>query len=236
MNEIMGIIRSAMQSDAEAVRVIGQNIANAEVTAYQRQIPLLDASFPQTLAASVELANAPRVAYDSQPGTLRSTGEPLHLALEGTGFFAVESPQGLRVTRRGELRVSADGFLTSVTGDLLLGANGPIHVGAAVPAIDAGGTVRVTNEVVDQLRLVLVEHPEQMRYLGNGMFDAPANELVDGATATVRQGYLETSNVAPVGEMVQLMEAVRHFEAGQRLARGYDEMVGNAISELGKVR
>ena len=236
MNEVMGIIRSAMQSDAEAVRIIGQNVANAEVTAYQRQIPLSDASFPEALAASADLADVPRVAYDSQPGTLRSTGEPLHLALEGAGFFAVESPEGLRVTRRGDLRVSADGFLTSATGDLLLGANGPIHVGAAVPAIDSTGTVRVANQILDQLRLVLVEHPEQLRYLGNGTFDAPANEIVDGATATVRQGYLETSNVAPVGEMVQLMEAVRHFEAGQRLARGYDEMLGNAISELGKVR
>lgn len=236
MSEVMSIIRSAMQSDAEAVRVIGQNIANAEVTAYQRQIPLSDASFPQALAASEELQDVPRVAYDSQPGTLRSTGELLHLALEGTGFLAMESPEGMRVTRRGDLRVSADGFLTSASGDLLLGSNGAIHVGAAVPAIDSAGTVRVANEVIDQLRLVLVEHPEQMRYLGNGMFDVPANEMVDGATATVRQGYLETSNVAPVGEMVQLMEAVRHFEAGQRLARGYDQMVQSAISELGKVR
>jgi flagellar basal-body rod protein FlgF len=236
MNEIMGIIRSAMQSDAEAVRVIGQNIANTEVTAYQRQIPLSDASFPEALAASAELTKAPRVAYDSQPGTLRSTGEPLHLALQGAGFFTVDSAEGLRVTRRGDLRVSADGFLTAATGDLLLGTSGPIHVGAAVPAIDSAGTVRVANQIVDQLRLVLVEHPEQMRYLGDGMFDAPANEIVDGSTATVRQGYLETSNVTPVGEMVQLMEAVRHFEAGQRLARGYDEMVGNAITELGKVR
>jgi flagellar basal-body rod protein FlgF len=236
MSEVISIIRNAMQSDAEAVRVIGQNIANAEVTAYQRQIPLSDASFPEALAASVELQDAPRVAYDSQPGTLRSTGEPLHLALEGSGFLAIESPEGVRVTRRGDLRVSADGFLTSATGDLLLGSNGAIHVGAAVPAIDSAGTVRVANEVVDQLRLVLVEHPEQMRYLGNGVFDAPANEIVDGATATVRQGHLETSNVTPVGEMVQLMEVVRHFEAGQKLARGYDEMMKDAISELGRVR
>lgn len=59
--------------------------------------------------------------------------------------------------------------------------------------------------------------------------------LENDGHALVRQGFLETSNVTPVGEMVQMMETLRHYEAAQRFVRGYDELLEKAISELGKV-
>src|SRR5688572_29330882 len=118
MSEAIGTIRSAMHADADALRIIAQNIANAEVTAYRRQIPLSAGGFDQ-LVSSIDAGdgqfatNAAAViqrsmAVDSQPGTLKSTGQPLDVALEGEGFFVLQSAAGPLLTRRGDFHVSAD--------------------------------------------------------------------------------------------------------------------------------
>lgn len=240
MSDVSNIVRASMQADAEAVRLIGQNVANAGVTAYQRQIPVSSSTFSDALgAAGLEAVGAQetttQVAFDAQTGTLRSTGEPLHVALEGTGFFLLQDAGGVQLTRRGDFHVSAEGLLTSATGKTVLGEHGAIDVGAAIPVIDADGTVRIGTGVLDRLRVVQVGDRGRLTYVGDAAFVAPSDALADADAATVRQGFLETSNVTPVGEMVQLMETVRHFEASQRLVRGYDEMLQKAISELGKV-
>jgi flagellar basal-body rod protein FlgF len=235
MSGVMNVIESAMRADAEAARVIGQNIANAEVTAYRRQIPLAAASFASVLDQSNEAAAAPpRVAMDFKPGALRSTGEPTHVALEGAGFFVLASGSGARLTRRGDFAVSSTGVLVSANGDAVLGGNGPIQVGSSVPTIDNDGTIKVGDQVIDRLRIVDVADPSRLQYLGDGTFLAAPEHFVDAASVSLLQGHLEAANVTPIGEMVQLMETVRHFEAAQRYARGYDEMLQKAISELGK--
>jgi flagellar basal body rod protein FlgG len=107
-------------------------------------------------------------------------------------------------------------------------------VGASVPTIESDGSVKVGADVIGQLRLINVAEPRSLQYLGDGKFTAQPDELIETNGALVRQGYLESSNVAPVVEMVRLMETVRHFEASQKMMRGYDDMMQKAISELGK--
>lgn len=241
MSQTIAMIEAAMRADADALRAIGQNIASAEVTAYRRQIPLGAPQFAQLLDASSNAdaaAAEPRsnVAIDMRPGTLRSTGEPLDLALEGTGFFALQSSSGTLLTRRGDFHVSVDGVLTAASGEAVLGESGPIHIGSASPAVASDGTVRVGSDVVDRLNIVQVSDAASLQGLGNGLYLSKDDAVAAGeGFAAVRQGFLETSNVAPVGEMVQMMETLRHFEASQRFVRGYDEMLEKAISELGKV-
>jgi flagellar basal-body rod protein FlgF len=243
MSETMAVLEAAMRADAEVLRIVGQNVANAEVTAYRRQVPVQAAHFDQLVEAAgheqVQSNLPPQTGavLDVRAGTLRQTGEPLHLAIEGSGFFELAAPGGPLFTRRGDLRVSADGMLTSASGHALLGGGGPIRVDTALPAIDADGTVHINGEAVDQLRIVHFADPAKLRYIGDGLYasseDLPATQA---GHSTVRQGALETSNVTPVAEMVQLMETMRHFEAAQRLVRGHDEMMQKAISELGRVR
>jgi flagellar basal-body rod protein FlgG len=242
MTRTIAMIEGAMRADAEALRVIGQNIASAEVTAYRRQIPLAASGFAQLLDETPESTGPSAtparrsVATDMRPGTLRSTGEPLNLALEGSGFFALQSQSGTLLTRRGDFHVSAQGILTTSSGEAVLGNNGRIQVGTEIPTIDTDGTVRVGADVIDQLNIVQVADPASLQDLGNGLYLSTQDTAApsDGF-ASVRQGFLETSNVAPVGEMVQMMETLRHFEASQRFVTGYDDMLEKAISELGKV-
>jgi len=246
MSEAIGMIRGAMQADAEALRVIGQNIANAEVTAYRRQIPLSAGGFDQLVssidphgdgfAANVAAAIQHSIAIDSRPGTLKTTGEPLDVALEGEGFFALQSAAGTVLTRRGDFHVGADGVLSAVSGEPVLGESGPIQIGIGAATIGADGTVRVNGDVIDRLRIGQVADESELQYLGNGMYASASGTVQDPESyPVVRQGFLETSNVTPVNEMVQMMETLRHFEASQRLVHGYDQMLEKAISELGKV-
>jgi len=245
MTDAVRMIEMSMHADADALRMIGQNIANAEVTAYRRQVPLV--SFPQLLDAWADPAArvdgglqatqlASSMAVDPRPGTLKSTREPLHVALDGPGFFVLQATGGLMLTRRGDFHVGEDVLLKAATGETVMGGNGPINIGVGTPAIDADGSIRMCNDVIDKLRVVQIGAEAVLQYVGNGSYVAPpdlGSESLVGVS--VRQGFLEASNVTPVGEMVQMMEVLRHFEASQRLVTGYDSLMGKAISELGKV-
>lgn len=245
MSGTIALIEATMRADAEAVRVIGHNIANAQVTGYRRQIPVNALSSTFAMAADEATLNmqatetsAPttHIATDSRAGVLKSTGRPLDVALEGSGYLMLQAAGGPLLTRRGDLQVSAQGMLTAASGELVLGEQGPIEIGADVPVIDADGTLHVNDQVLDRLQVVQVTNEAALQYLGNGLFaGTDAAGIVVQEQSLLRQGFLETSNISPVGEMVQMMEAMRRFEGAQRFARGYDQMLEKAISELGKV-
>lgn len=245
MSGTMSLIEAMMRADAEAVRVIGHNLANAQVTGYRRQIPVTSvsatfASIADEASASTQAAQmtAPttNIRTDMRAGSMRSTGRPLDVALEGSGFLVLQATDGTRLTRKGDLQVSADGLLTAATGAAVLGERGVIDIGTGVPVIEADGTVRVDGQVVDRLQVVQVTDEAALQYVGNGMFTVSDGAVVvTQEQASLRQGFLEESNVSAVGEMVQMMEAMRHFESAQRFARGYDQLMERAISELGKV-
>lgn len=241
----MSLIEATMRADAEAVRVIGHNIANAQVTGYRRQIPVNSSTSSFAVAAdeaalslqALEMsAPTTHISADVRAGSLQSTGRSLDVALEGSGYLVLQGASGSLLTRRGDLQVSAEGMLTTATGELVLGEQGPIEIGSGTPVIAADGTISLDDQVVDRLRIVQVMNAEGLQYLGNGIFSASeAAGVVTQDQALLRQGFLESSNISPVNEMVQMMEAMRRFESAQRFARGYDQMMEKAISELGKV-
>jgi flagellar basal-body rod protein FlgG len=239
MSETVQLIESAMRADAERLRSISQNIANAEVPAYRRQLLVTRGAFDNAMAATAPplLADAPLTQRvdDRRAGTLKATGEPLHLAIEGGGFFALQGANGVLLTRRGDLHVGSDGTLLAATGEPVLGVEGLLQMGTTAPQIDPDGTVRDGAQLLGQLRLVAVADESRLEALGNGTYAVAATSALEEASGLIRQGYLETSNVNPTGEMVDLMETLRHFDTSQKLVHGYDQMLEKAISELGKV-
>jgi flagellar basal-body rod protein FlgG len=238
MTEALAAIASALQSDAEAVRVVSLNIANAQTPAYRREIALARASFTDAIEGLPQLT-APNLesAVDVRAGTLKSTGSALDVALEGKGFFVIGTAQGEKLTRRGDFRLDAEGRMVTQAGEPLLGMNGAISVGDGQPVISADGSVRAGDTVADKLRIVQLASEAALEPLGDGSYAMPPGEqaAVEGSSVQVRQGFLETSNVQPINETIQLMEAMRRFEMAQRFVRGYDSMVDQAISTLGKI-
>lgn len=239
MSDVIAALAEAMRNDAETLRVIGQNVANAETVAYRREVALTRPTFVEAsedARAAISAPSAMETAVDQRPGTLRGTSEPLHLAIEGPGFFVVDASDrtgGEALTRRGDFRLDSEGRLVTHDGLPVLGRGGIVSPGGT-PSIAPDGSVRVDGEVVAQLRIAQVASESRLTSLSGDLYlgaQLPEAE----STARVRQGFLETSNVESVQEMVRLIETMRHFETTQRFIRGYDDMMGKAISELGKV-
>ena len=236
MSDAIGALAEAMRNDSETLRVIGQNVSNMDTVAYRREIAVQRSTFDQaTDEARAELVTPQfDTVIDQRPGTLKSSSNALHLALEGPGFFVVETPNGGEaLTRRGDFRLDSEGKLVTQQGQAVLGDNGPVLLTGS-PLIAPDGAVRVDGEVVAQLRVAQVAPESQLTPLGADLFTGAQLPQADSA-ARVRQGFLETSNVESVQEMVRLMETMRHFEGVQHFVRGYDDMMSKAISELGKV-
>lgn len=171
-----------------------------------------------------------------EPGQMRATGVDTDLAIEGDGWFRVETARGERYTRQGNLRRDAEGRLVTAAGDPILGEAGPITVGPGTFEVDAGGGVWVDGEKVGRLSLVRLDAAALERE-GAGLYrladGAPPPEPASGAT--VRQGYLEGANVDLVGTMVEMLAVFRAYEASQKAVTAADNVLGRAVNDIGRV-
>ncbi|MBJ7330646.1 MAG: flagellar hook-basal body complex protein, partial [Solirubrobacteraceae bacterium] len=156
--------------------------------------------------------------FTSQP--VRETSEPLDLAVVGEGFFAIQTPEGLRYTRNGSFQAAANGTLTDQLGNAVLGPNGqPVQVPAAGATLDPA-TVGVS----------LVP---DARKAGNGYFTGNATGQAEDPP---RQGALESSSVDPARTMVDMMASLRAFEAGQKAITTIDSTLDKAANQVGSLR
>jgi len=253
MDEVMGITLHAMQADAFRLERVGANLANALTPGYKREVMVqrADAASPGPIAsfaglleqhvASTTHADRPvptmtRVSRDIRNGTLKSTGQNLDLALSGRGFFEVQTPEGPAYTRHGQFHLDALGRLVTAAGHPVMGKAGDIALAPGPVSIDASGAISQSGHALGQLNIVAFEHPSDMPQLDGNLLGAASHPAVlDGADVQVHQGYLENANVNAMHEMVELMQAMRHFESMHRVIQSYDDMLGSAIRKLGDI-
>lgn len=251
MNEILAIGLQGMQGDAARVEQIAMNLANALTPGFKRAVAVqapVAASFAVHLSGAAALppradgeVALPAMAFrsDSRVGTLKFTGQPLDVALAGTGYFEVVTDNGPAYTRQGNFRVDAAGRLVTAQGYPVMGQGGEIVLPLSSPVITATGAV-LSAEGRDeaplaQLKIVDFEDGAALDRLGEGLLAAGGGmKLLRREEAQVRQGYLENSNVVSTQEMTGLIQAMRHFESMHKVAQGYDEMLGTAIRKLGE--
>jgi len=174
---------------------------------------------------------------DYSQGAMTQTGNPLDVALEGEGFFTVETPDGVRFTRSGEFSVNADGVLVTREGYKVQGDGGEIQIEPGTVTIDETGQILVNEEAVGGLRIVRFPKETQLLKQGETLF-APANAGDTGTVAEdakVHQGFLEKSNVDPVLAMTEMIDAVRGFEAYQKVIQTLDQATGQAVDQVGRL-
>ncbi len=152
-------------------------------------------------------------------GDLAPSGDPLHLALEGPGFFVVEGPQGELLTRRGDFSLDAAGVLVNYQGLPVAfeGRTARIDPLGESIAIDGAGTVRQGTREVGRLRLVDFEDPAALERISGEFFSATPQARERAAGARVHQGSLEASNSAAVDQLIELVGVQRSFESASRL-------------------
>jgi flagellar basal-body rod protein FlgF len=239
MSDATEIISKALASDMETMRLLALNVANAQTPGYKRIVPV-SRSYASEADALTEGATLQSVSpqlqavVDPTAGTLRSTGRSLDLALEGDGFFVVATTHDMALRRRGDFVLDALGYLATASGERLQGARGALLVGEQKLQISTNGDVRAGEQLLDRLQIVQVTAPASLREQAPGLWEWPAEGVRDMSAYTVRQGFLEASNVQSVNEMVRVMETLRHFESAQRYFRTTDDLMQKAISELGK--
>ena len=232
---------SGLRSRLEQLDRLASDIANAKTAGYKAERVTTQAvdrpDFGTALQAAIDVAPAPG-HLDFRPGSMEKTGRNLDFAIEGRGFFVVDTPQGTRYTRNGNFSLSAYGTVVTADGHPVQTSAGPLRVTDTTGTISVAddGTVSVGAMTAGKVRVVDFGDYSELQREDLGRFRAPAGATPTEATvASVRSGMLEGSNVSVVDRMVALTEVARGFEALQRgLNILHTELDGRAISELGR--
>lgn len=185
---------------------------------------------------------AENVAVDAiyhmqQPGALRMTEDPLDFAIQGDGYFVLETPDGLRFSRDGHFHINSEGFLVNNQGFAVLGERGRISLAAQRPELHGEKDLYLNGQIVDRLRIVAFPQEALLEKDGFNLFRERADLApLPAERAVVRQGYLEESNADILRQMTQLVTVRRTYEAAQKIAQTYDRLLGRAANELGSLR
>jgi len=224
-----GLYVAAAGMAAEQVRqdLVANNLANASTPGYKAD-RARQRDFSEVLLASRAgggtvglVGNGPAVlasVTDLTPAAPHDTGQPLDLAIQGEGFFAVRTANGVRYTRNGEFGKSPDGLLVDAAGDRVLGQDGgPVRVAA-------DGTVADSAVGVFAVRDATKEGANHFTGVATGR-----------GAGTVRTGALEASGADPVRTMVEMMASTRAYESGQRVIQTIDDTLGKAAGQVGSL-
>lgn len=231
--------------------IIASNLANAESVGFKQDFAVIQA-YPRRDLTRIEASNrytgavslgevgdgrggclVGMVYTDFRQGALRETGRSTDLALEGPGFFAVRRGGEVCYTRAGNFELDAEGRLVTPNGLPVLGTDGNfIQAGGGELVVTEDGRVMVDGEPRGALMLVEFDDLDGLNKLGEGLFGG-----LQGRPATrtlVRQGYLESSNVDAVEQMVSMIEGFRAYESNQRLIQAQDRTLEKLINEVGR--
>lgn len=270
---------SGMVAQMHKMDVISNNLANVDTSAYKRDQSAHKA-FPQLLmrrtsdngeyktsAGSFDVApvvgmlgtgvehNETFTVFEQ--GSFKETGNPFDLALDGQGFFTIQTPRGIRYTRNGSFQLGKEGMLLSKEGYPVLGENGPIHLKENNFVVDAQGRIwhnadlaedpnRLVSmtendwgntQLVDSLKIVDFRRIRHLKKQGSSFWvetehSGPAKTMELNDRPKVNQRFLEAANVNPVTEMVQMIEVNRAYEANQKTIQTQDSLLGKLINEV----
>jgi flagellar basal-body rod protein FlgF len=230
---------SGMRTRMAQLDRVASDIANEGTAGYKGEragtMAVERPSFDALLDSAVDtVSTAPSV--DFRPGVILATGRDLDVALDGKGFFVIQTPTGPRYTRNGSFSRSADGTLVTLDGMPVLGQNGPIKAGDGPLTLQTDGSISVNRVAVGRLQVVDFADYTSLAREDGGRFRAPSGvSPTPQPTTPVRNGALEQSNVSVTQRMATLIEVSRSFEALQRgITMMSNDIDARAISELGR--
>ena len=216
--------------------LVANNIANSSTTGFRRE-GVVFSEFVERLGTdpSLSMAYASGRNIDLGQATLSQTGGTFDFAIQGDGFFLIETPEGERLTRAGSFTPSAEGELVTMDGHRVLDAGGaPIFIppDAKIVALAQDGTLSANGEPLAQVGLWQPAEPLSLRHQSGTMF--AAGELEPVESGQILQGVLEDSNVQPVAEITRMITVQRAYELGQKFLDAEDARVRGVIQALGR--
>jgi flagellar basal-body rod protein FlgF len=227
-----------------SIDVIANNIANVSTPGFKRESVKFEEYLQNVRPAEgqkgtqqMSFVKDAGVLRDLSGGRLETTGAPFDLAINGNGYFAIQTPQGERYTRNGHFTLNAEGIVVTQQGDPLLGDGGPITIAPDDGDISFGtdGTISGKQGQLGKVRMVDFANQRELQKQGDSLYST--TQAANPATgATLSQGMLESSNVQPVVEISRMIEIMRAYEATSTLEKGSSDMKRQAIQKLGTVQ
>ena len=257
---------SGMLAQQRRLDVLSNNLANVDTTSFKRDVTV-QKTFPELLLrrmnddgviknpfGSSDIApiigklghgvETNEIFTEFEQGSLKQTSSPSDLALEGKGFFTVETPYGEKYTRNGNFIVGVEGFLMTKEGYPVMGENGRIFLQDQEYKINQDGQIFVRpitdpeadSTYLDRLKLVEFENDRYLVKNGTSFYlstplSGPAIAAEGPSRPSITQGFVETSNVNVVNEMVQMIEVNRAYEANQKTIQAADTMMAKLWNE-----
>lgn len=236
------IVLSRMTAQLRAQAVTANNLANADTPGFRLSRPVFaehetQQRFTQRIPGgrAVDYAWDRATWRDDAPGAITRTGNPLDVAIQGEGFFAVETIRGERYTRAGRFTIGADGRLMDQQGHAVLNDAGrPIAIAPNDTRIEVRGDGSIISEngPLGRLRVVRFDNNQTLRAEGERLFDAAGQQPQPIARPAVMQGAVEGSNVQPVIEITRMMAEVREFQMATQFADREGERLSTAIDRI----
>lgn len=253
-----GIYTSAigMMTQMNNMDVITNNIANVDTTGFKKDSTIVQ-SFSEELMkifddpsqrliktdntlGKVSLGNfVTEVSTDFSKGSIEKTEGTYDLAINGDGFFVIQTKNQdgtttEKYTRDGSFTVNSNNELVTKEGNYVLGENGIITIPNGSITISENGYIYSNGEFVDRLKLVDFENKESLRKYGDNLYNKIDESVEKAFTGSVIQNHVETSNVNIVNEMVKMINVSRVYELNQKMVQTHDSILGKAVSEIAK--
>lgn len=239
----LGLIESTetMLAQTQRLNQITNNLANVDTPGYKKE----DITFWEMLYTNNQdrqrVGKALKILTNHQEGSVKDTGNQLDFSISGNGFFKLQTPDGIRYSRAGNFLLNDEGQLINPDGYLVLGDGGPIVINSNIDgnevSVATDGSLTVDGENAGRFDIAAFENLADLEKQGTNLFRVK-NEGAEEQPAeniTVRQGFLETSNVSVISEMTGMIDLERAYETQQKVIRSFTEIDSKAISTVGKL-
>ena len=214
---------------------VSHNLANVETPGYRARSVRFQEMLVDRMSgrSQVEVRNED---INLQAGITEATENPFDVAIDGNGFFTVDTGKGIGLTRAGRFRADENDNLVTLEGFKVLNPSGaPVMVPPNADFyVDDVGNVWDDVGIVDQINLVDIDPNAKVTPMGPSTFSVPAGQM-QASASTVRQGYIERANVNPVESMTELITLQRHFDAMQKLIQTFSTIDSRAARDIGSL-
>jgi flagellar basal-body rod protein FlgF len=241
MDNTLLVSLSQQMAASRSMDIIANNLANASTPAYKRETMKFEEllanvrpSEGETGTQHVSFVQDKGAVRDLTNGQIDKTGDPFDLAINGNGYFVVQTPTGNQYTRNGHFTLDPGGQIVTQDGYLLQGDGGAITISSNDGDIHIAqdGTISGKNGQIGKVQVVNFANERALQKEGSSLYST-TQAPTPATNATVLQGSLEGSNVQPVVEISHMIEVMRAYQATASLTQSHEQLLLAAIDKLG---
>ncbi len=235
MDRAVFVALSGAVTQEKRLQILTENLANINTPGFKKREVIFEDAMVEVGGPRIFSVARSSVINMSQ-GFNKRTERSLDVALEGKGFFEVETPFGTRYTRNGTFMVGKGGTLATNEGYTVASSGGTINLTGTNVSIDAEGNVSDADAIVGKIKIVDFEDPGLLKREGN-YYSVPGPWVKEKAASEMTQivqGYLEVANVNAVRSMTAMIEASRAYETHSKMIQTIDDMTRKSIEDVGR--